>query len=74
MSPCQRLWDLRKGSSPLLRAAYEALSIQMEGVWQRATKMMRGLECLSYKKRLRDLGLFSLRKKRLRGDLTNAYK
>ena len=46
----------------------------LEGVQRRAIKMFPTYRNLSYEERLKRLGMFSIRRRRLRGDMIEMFK
>ena len=64
LESCIQLWNLQHRKEMDL----------LEQVQRSDTQTIRGLERLSCEERLKELGLFSLEKRRLCGDLTSAFQ
>ena len=65
---CCQVW------SPKARHGNWGLILEMEGVQRTFTRMIDGMDDLSYKERLQKLGLTTLLERRMRGDLIETFK
>lgn len=73
VSVAKKAWCTLGRGLPASQGLFSTMG-DTSAVQQRATKVIKGLGQLSYEERLRELGTFSLKKRQIRGALTNVYQ